>query len=130
MEHKNLLPQDYNKYSFGKFITKRRQELGMSLRQLAIEVNLSAAYISDIENGARKAPKNHITEIIKALNIQSCELDDFYAMAHATHGYCYEFEEYLTSHPKARTALRLAKSENMSDEKWEKLINQMLEDDH
>ena len=46
----------YDEYSFGKFIRQRRNELGYSCRALATKLGMSAVYLSDLENGNRKAP--------------------------------------------------------------------------
>lgn len=128
MELKDLISKNYDKYSFGEFIARRRKALGLSLRSVAQDLDVSPPYLADIEKGNRAAPKNHLDKLIASLQIQPSELDDFYDMAHATHGYFYEFEEYLNTNKYARIALRLAKNKNLSDEAWEKIINQMLED--
>ena len=125
MEIKDLISKNYDKYSFGEFISKRRKDLGISIKSVAQDLNVSHPYIYDIEKGNRAAPRNHLDKLIKILQIQPLELDDFYDMAHATHGYFYEFEEYLKTNRYARTALRLAKEKNLSDEEWEDIIIQI-----
>ena len=50
-------------------IKKRREELGMSLTELAIKSDLSAGYICHLENGSRKNPSMKVVQqIAKALN--------------------------------------------------------------
>ena len=49
---------EIDRFSFGKFVRQRREELGMSVRTLASELELTPAYISDIEKGNRSAPKS------------------------------------------------------------------------
>ena len=114
---------DYNEFSFGKFVAKRRQELGISTRKLASKIGISAVYLSDIEHGSRKAPENYMPQFIEHLQITEKELDNFYIMAYVTKGKYFEFKEYLNENHYARTFLRLAKAKNLSDQEWQKIIS-------
>lgn len=48
--------------TFGTYLKGRREALGMSIRGLAAELKVSAAYISDIEKGNRYAPSQEKLE--------------------------------------------------------------------
>ena len=117
----------YDKFAFGKFITTRRTELGISLRKLSKNIGVSAAYLHDIEKGARKAPENHMKTLIEYLHITDSELDSFFEMAHATTEYFHEFKDYLKTNQYAREFLRLAKEKKLSNEQWQDIINQIKE---
>ena len=54
-----------NREKFGVWLKTCRKEQDMSIRELANELGLSAAYISDIEKGNRKAPVNHLEKLAK-----------------------------------------------------------------
>ena len=86
---------DYNEFYFGKFVSERRKSLGLSVRKLASNIGITAAYLSDIEHGYRKAPENYMPLFIEYLHITDEELDNFYIMAYATRGKYFEFKEYL-----------------------------------
>lgn len=116
---------DYNEFSFGKFVAERRQELGLSVRKLASKIGITATYLSDIEHGSRKAPINYMSQFIEHLQITERELDNFYTMAYVTKGQYFEFKEYLNANHYARTFLRLAKEKKLSNEEWEKIISQL-----
>lgn len=120
---------DYNEFSFGKFVTERRKSLGMSVRKLASKIGITAAYLSDIEHGSRKAPENYMPQLIEHLQITDKELDNFYKMAYATRGKYFEFKEYLNENYYARVFLRLAKRKNLSNKEWETIIAQISKDD-
>jgi len=116
---------DYDEFSFGKFITKRRKELGMSLRQMALSLGMSAVYLSDIEHGARKPSEKYMDNFVMCLHITETELNDFYTMANVSKGRYFEFKDYLDENYYARTFLRLAKEKELSDDEWQNIINQI-----
>ena len=60
---------EIDRFSFGQFVRQRREELGMSVRNLAGELELTPAYISDIEKGNRSAPKSKFDELRNLLDI-------------------------------------------------------------
>ena len=128
MKTNEILIHDFNKFSFGKFIRKRREELGISCRQLATKLEISVAYLSDIELGYRNAPlkikngKDYMLSLIKLLQIAEKDLPTFYAMADATRTTYPDIEEYLLKNNLAKTALRLAKNINLSDDEWQIFI--------
>ncbi len=53
----------------GDIIRKRREEKGMLLRQLAAIVEVDSAILSKIERGERKARREQIVNISKALEL-------------------------------------------------------------
>ena len=60
-------------FEFGKYLRSVRQAKGISIRQLAKEVNKTPTYLSDIENGHNKPPEKELLETI----IQKLNLDDY-----------------------------------------------------
>lgn len=125
--------KDYDEYSFGKYIRRRREALGFSCRAFAIMMQISAVYLSDIENGHRKAPlkvrngKDYMKDFVKHLRIDEKEIEFFYEMAAATRGVTSDVQEYLKNNRHAQIALRLAKEVNLSDEEWQCFISNILE---
>ena len=125
--------KDYDEYSFGKYIRQRREELGFSCRAFATMMEISAVYLSDIENGHRKAPlkvrngKDYMKDFVKYLQINENEIELFYEMAAVTRGVASDIQEYLKNNKHAKIALRLAKEVNLSDEEWQCFISYILE---
>ena len=103
--------------TFGTYLKKRRESLGMSIRGLAAELKVSAAYISDIEKGNRYAPSQEKLErLIEVLQIPEDDRLAFNDLASATHGFSYEdINPYLGREPHARVALRKAEKMGLSD---------------
>ena len=108
---------------FGDFIRSRRTELGISARQLAIRLNISAVYMTDIERNQRPAPITLLNDLIEELQIDDSEQDAFYDLAELSHQNWPEITEFITKRPEARKFLKLASSVNLSDEVFKKLYS-------
>jgi transcriptional regulator with XRE-family HTH domain len=60
--------------SIGDIIRKKREEKGMLLRQLAAMVEVDSAILSKIERGERKARREQIVNIAKALELDEKQM--------------------------------------------------------
>lgn len=114
---------------FGEYVKQRRELLGKTMRSFAAEVEISPAYLCDIENGNRKAPEKFLERFAKALGIiDSEEMNAFYDLAGVSkNGQHSDINSYIDSRPSARMALRTAKDRNFSDEDWLELIKYIKE---
>lgn len=64
------------KPSLGEFIRKRREELGLTQRDLALHVGFkSLAHLSDIESGKRNPGQEHMEKIAEKLEVCLQELE-------------------------------------------------------
>lgn len=113
-----------NNLPFGEFVKQRRESLGKTQKGFATEVEISPAYLSDIENGNRRAPEKYLERFAKALNITSQDdLNDFYDMAGISQkGQHSDINTYIDDKPSARLALRTAMDKDWTDEDWRELI--------
>ena len=59
---------------FGDIIRKKREEKGMLLRQLAALIDMDTAILSKVERGARRARREQVEKIAKALDLNEKEL--------------------------------------------------------
>ena len=109
---------------FGEFVKQRRESLGKTQTGFAAEVEISPAYLSDIENGNRRAPEKFLERFAKALNITSQdELNAFYDMAGISQrGQHSDINTYIDDKPSARLALRTAMDTDWTDDDWRELI--------
>lgn len=109
---------------FGEYIKIRREELGKTLRGVAAELEISPAYLHDIENGKRRAPEKLLERMADLFQIQDkSELYHFYDLAGVSqNGQHIDINAYMNAVPSARAALRTAKDANLTDEDWKKLI--------
>lgn len=110
---------------FGEFVKKRRESLGKTQKGFAMEVEISPAYLSDIENGNRRAPEKYLERFAKALAITTPEdLNEFYDMAGVSQkGQHSDINMYIDDKPSARRAFRTAMDEGWTDDDWRELID-------
>ena len=115
--------KDIDEHTFGKYLRYRREAFNKSVRTLAGELGITAAYLSDIENGNRSAPTNFLDKIISVLKIPEDEKQAFYDLASATRGFSYtDINPYLGQSKAARVALRTARDRNLTDEGWDEIL--------
>ena len=126
MEIKLFLSENPNldERSFGQFIRQRREELGKTVRGFAAELDITPAYLSDIEKGNRYAPKNYLDKLKEVLKISEDDEQEFEDLASVSRGSSFEdINCYLGKTRMARVALRRARDSQISDDEWEKFIN-------
>lgn len=100
----------------GSFIKEKRKAKSLTLRELANTINLSHSYLSQIENGQRKASPELLEKFSKALDVNYMQLLE-------EAGYISEKDNILTKEEeKAFEAAAFLKS---SEELY--LVNQQLE---
>ena len=110
--------------SFGQFIRQRREELEKTVRGFAAELDITPAYLSDIEKGNRYAPKNYLDKLKEVLKISEDDEQEFEDLASVSRGSSFEdINCYLGKTRMARVALRRARDSQISDDEWEKFIN-------
>ena len=114
-----------NRDKFGTYVRERRTELGITLRDLAERLNVSAAYMSDIEKGNRKAPVSHLEQMLIELAVEPEEIEFFLDLSGCTHSNWPEINEYLASCKGARDAVRLARDMGLSEQKFLELVNKI-----
>jgi HTH-type transcriptional regulator, competence development regulator len=59
---------------FGDIIRKNREKKGLLLRQLAAVVDMDTAILSKVERGERKARREQVKKIAKALDLDAKKL--------------------------------------------------------
>lgn len=109
--------------TFGQFLRQRREELGLTVRGFAKDIDMMPSYLSDVEKGNRHAPMKCLEKIRILLEIPETEKQLFEDLATATRGNgCPDINPYLDKKEIARVALRKARDRDISDEKWEKIL--------
>lgn len=112
--------------TFGEYIKARREALGKSIRGLAAELEITPAYLSDIEKGYRYAPEKHLVKMIVVLNITGEDINLFYDLAGQSRNNNYpDLVDYIGSSEKARKALRKARDIGISDSQWQEFIDKI-----
>ena len=114
--------------NFGDFVRSRRCEYGLSIRQFAQNLGISAVYLSDIENGKRPAPLNLLPLFISELKISQDELKPFMDLVNVSRQDYPKINNYITKHPYAREFMNMAASNNIPDDYFKNLIKLYNED--
>ena len=116
--------------TFGSYIRALRETNNISLRALAETLQISAAYLSEIERGTRCAPgiaTGLLEKIMEELRIEEDAGDTQYHrycdLAGESRGYSYEeINRYLAIQPVLRQAIRLAEQAGKDDAFWRDVI--------
>lgn len=109
--------------TFGQFLRQRREELGLTVRGFAKDIEMMPSYLSDVEKGNRHAPSKCLEKIRVLLGVPEEEKQLFEDLAAATRGNgCPDINPYLDKKEIARVALRKARDRDISDEKWEEIL--------
>lgn len=115
-----------DKLTFGQYIRSKRAASGKSLRSVAAAIEMAPAYLSDIEKGNRWPPVKYLEGLVKELGISGEELSLFYDLAGEIREGSYpDLTEYIGNTELARVALRTARDNHISDEKWQRFIDEI-----
>ena len=119
--------------TFGAFISSKRQEKKISLRQFADIIDISPEYLSKIENCERSAPS---TEILKRISdkllLSEAEkewLFDLAAKSKSDSAIAVDLIDYINDNPTIHKTLRISKRYNATDEDWQKFMDYLVKKD-
>ena len=117
---------------FGEYIKERSEQIGKTLRGFAADLEISPAYLHDIENGNRRAPEKLLGKMAELVGItETSEVHHLYDLAGVSqNGQHVDINNYMNEVPAARAALRTAKDANFTDEDWQKLIEIIKKNKH
>ncbi len=110
---------------FGAYIREKRTARDMTLRKLASELGIAPAYMSDIEKGRRYPPdREKLYDMARILELTEAERDDMFDLAadEKEEAVSQDISDYIMESQKARQALRTAKKNNITEDKWEEVI--------
>lgn len=132
MDFGSVSIESYDKFTFGKCIRQQREEMGLSLRTVASNIGISAAYLSDIEKGNRYAPISNnnldtFNKLLTVLQIPEEQAKYVKDMAYSTHGCHKDIVNYLSECEKARLFMRYACESELADDDWDDLLKQLDE---
>lgn len=114
--------------TFGEYIIAKRKENALSARQLAIAINISPVYMCDIEKDRKFALSDELLESIRrTLYLSEADAEQMYDLAaKARNTVSADLPEYIMGNEIVRTALRMAKKNQIPDEKWERFIKEII----
>lgn len=116
---------------FGEFIAAIRKEQGISLRGMAVDLGITAAYLSDIEKSRRNPPDRDTLEkiaIILSLTLEEKAKMFDYA-GEDRKQIAPDLPDYIMDLPAARTALRKARDKGKQEDFWHEISKKLDEED-
>ena len=115
---------------FGSYMSAKRKERGLTLKDIAKKLDVSIVYLSDIENNRKAAPrKEHLDIIADCLELNGNERNTFYDLAANSipgrKAISPDLPEYIMDNEVVRTALRTAKQYHIEDDEWQEFIDKI-----
>lgn len=116
-----------DKAVFGQFISEKRIQRSMTLKELANKMDISDAYLCQLEKGERISPSLHIVEqliIHLGMNYtEKCAIYDLYASVNDT--ISPDIERYIKENAIITKVLRTAIQNNANDADWQDIIDRL-----
>lgn len=117
------------KNQFGRIIKFKRENMQpkMTAKSLAKHLNITPAYLCDIEKGKRYPPKNMLDKIVEVLSITGEAKDNFYDVAaletYQSNNVSLDISEYIMCNESLRKLIRISKLNNLDNSFWCELVN-------
>lgn len=123
-----------NKSLFGIYLTQKRQEKGLTLRELASMVSISHTYLYNIENGFKAPPNDKLLlELADALELSESAKRIWFDISAKTkqiidnsnYHIPTDIRMYLSDCEMACEAIKKAKYLGVEDEFWNKILKEI-----
>lgn len=114
--------------TFGELVKEMRLKKNVSLRKLAEEIGVAAPYLSDVEKGRRNPlSEEKMRKVIEVLGLTPEEANELFdhAALERKGTVAPDISSYVSDHESVRAALRKAKSMNLGDDDWLRIIEEM-----
>lgn len=114
--------------AFGKILRKRRIDSSEILGDMAKRLDVSASYLSSIENGLREIPDSFVEKIAEEYGLSEVEKQELEeALAQSKGSVNVPLGEQKDSSEYLETAVMFAKDFSKLTEKQVKMMKEMLE---
>jgi transcriptional regulator with XRE-family HTH domain len=114
-------------FTFGNYIYQKRRESKRSLREMALEIEITSAYLSELEKGKKTNPSREIMQrIIDILCLDDEEIALFYDLHAKANGIVsQDLPDYITGSGIVRIALLKAKKKSATNKDWQGFIDEL-----
>lgn len=123
---------DKTTVNFGEYLKHKREEKQISLRELARRLELSAPFLSDVENN-RRAPltKERLATLADVLNLSEAEKAEMYdIVGHQKGLLAPDLNPYVNDRPYVNDALRTARNLGADEEDWQRFVDDLIKRKH
>ena len=113
--------------TFGDFISQKRKDLRITLKDMADRLNISSPYLSDVEKGKRDSfDLDRLNQIAKILNLDEEESSIMMDLAGKQRNtVAPDLTEYILKTKFLSVALRKARDLDVKEEEWIKFIEEI-----
>lgn len=114
--------------NFGEFLKRKREEKQTSLRELARRLEVSAPFLSDVENN-RRAPltEERLATLADVLNLSEAEKAEMYdIVGHQKGLLAPDLNPYVNDRPYVNAALRTARNLEANEDDWKMFIEELI----
>ena len=117
-----------NNERFGDFITSKRGAMGITLRGMAEKLEITPAYLSDIEKGRRNPPDKLLLEkMATQLRLNEQEKNQLFDLAGVGRNEVPpDLPDYIKTTDIVKVALRKAKDVATEDD-WQQFIDKLTQ---
>lgn len=113
--------------TFGELLAQKRGERDLTLREMARKLEVSAAFLSDVEKN-RSAPltKERLDKVIEILKLTPAEATAIYDLAgKQRNALAADLPEYIMERSYVVEALRTARDLHASEAEWLKFVEDL-----
>ncbi len=112
---------------FGAFIAAKRREAGLTQRETARHLGITAAYLCDVEKGNRCAfDLMKLHRFALAAGLSEADRARLYDLAGESRGEISpDISQYINDHNYVCAALRQVKTLNASEEDWNTMLSEL-----
>lgn len=114
--------------TFGEYLKKKREDKRISLRELARALNVSAPFLSDVENN-RRAPltEERLADLAEVLKLSDAEKAEMYDIVGKQKGLLApDLNPYVIDRPYVNAALRTARNLEANEEDWQRFVEDLI----
>ena len=116
-----------NNITFGGFLAQKREERDITLRELARQLEVSASFLSDVENN-RKPPltADRLEKVASIMLLSADEKSRMYDLAGKQRNTVPpDLPEYIIERDYVSAALRTARDLDAGEEEWQRFIEDL-----
>lgn len=113
--------------SFGAFLSEKREERDISLRELARQLGVSAPFLSDVEKN-RSAPfiQERLEKAAEIMHLSIEEKTQMYdIVGRQRDSVAPDLPEYIKGRDYVSAALRTARDLNAGEKEWQQFIDEL-----
>ena len=116
-----------NYQNFGEFLTAKREERDLTLRELARQMGVSAPFLSDVEKD-RTAPltKDRLDKVAEILHLDIDERTAMFDLVGKQRNIVApDLPDYIMGRDYVAAALRTARDLDAGEEEWMKFVEEL-----